>query len=51
MCVMITESEGVKKVSKCVVCDTYDMKGMWKCECDALNISSAKMCWKCQKPK
>ncbi len=23
----------VKKESKCQICDSYNMKGMWQCEC------------------
>ncbi len=46
------EEKGVKLPSKCAVCDTYDMKGMWKCSaCDAINISKSRECWKCRSPK
>jgi len=37
--------------SKCAVRDTYDFRGMWKCECDAMNLSKNIICWKCGKPK
>jgi hypothetical protein len=33
--------------AKCAVCDTYNLKGLWTCECGALNVSSNKRCWKC----
>jgi hypothetical protein len=37
--------------SKCAVCDTYDFRGTWKCECDAINISRNYKCWKCGKER
>lgn len=37
----------VKKESKCQICDSYDMKGMWQCECGVMNVSKNVKCWKC----
>lgn len=37
--------------SKCAICDTYDFKGTWKCECDAVNVSKNELCWKCKAPR
>ncbi len=37
--------------TKCAVCDTYDFKGTWKCECDAVNLSRSESCWKCKTPR
>ncbi|MGD1060363.1 MAG: hypothetical protein ABR879_02775 [Methanomassiliicoccales archaeon] len=37
--------------SKCAVCDTYNFKGTWKCECDAVNVSKNEACWKCNAPR
>jgi len=37
----------MREPSKCAVCDTYDFKGMWKCECDAMNLGKNTECWKC----
>jgi len=45
------DKESPKQPSKCAVCDTYDFKGMWKCECDAMNLSKNKNCWKCGEPR
>ncbi|HTY48012.1 MAG TPA: hypothetical protein VMB46_10165 [Methanomassiliicoccales archaeon] len=43
------EEERAKVPSKCAVCDTYDMKSMWKCSsCDAMNVSKNASCWKCK---
>jgi hypothetical protein len=37
----------VKKESKCQICDSYNMKGMWQCECGSMNVSKNIKCWKC----
>jgi hypothetical protein len=48
---LVSERAVVKQPSKCAVCDTYDFKGMWKCGCDAMNVSKNDRCWKCGDPK
>lgn len=35
------------KKGKCTICDAYNLKGTWTCECDAVNISRDAKCWKC----
>jgi hypothetical protein len=37
--------------SKCEMCNTYDLRGMWKCECEALNVNNNDLCWKCKQPR
>jgi hypothetical protein len=32
---------------RCTVCDTYNMKGTWTCECGGVNVSKLARCWKC----
>ncbi len=41
----------VKKESKCQICDSYNMKGMWQCECGVMNVSKNVKCWKCGLPR
>ncbi len=46
---MAEEGKLVKTPSRCAVCDTYDMKSLWKCdECEAMNVSKDESCWKCK---
>jgi hypothetical protein len=40
-----------EKPGRCAVCDTYNLKGLWTCECGALNVSVNKQCWKCQRER
>jgi hypothetical protein len=37
--------------ARCAICDTYNLKGLWTCECGALNVSQNKECWKCSRPR
>lgn len=41
----------VKKESTCQICDSYNMKGMWQCECGVMNVSKNAKCWKCGRPR
>jgi len=41
----------VKKESTCQICDSYNMKGMWQCECGVMNVSKNVKCWKCGRPR
>jgi len=43
---MVESKDGDSK-GKCTLCETYDMKGTWTCECGAVNISREAKCWKC----
>jgi hypothetical protein len=35
--------------ARCAICDTYNLKGMWTCECGALNVSRNQLCWRCSR--
>ena len=37
--------------ARCAMCDTYNLDGLWTCECGALNVSRNKVCWKCSRPR
>ena len=37
--------------ARCAMCDTYNLKGLWTCECGALNVSQNKLCWKCSRQR
>jgi hypothetical protein len=41
----------VKRELKCQICDSYNMKGMWQCECGFMNISMNTKCHKCGRPR
>jgi len=43
----MAESEDKDSKGKCTLCETYNMKGTWTCECGAVNISREAKCWKC----
>jgi len=32
---------------ECEMCNTYDLRGLWKCQCGSLNVSKNETCWKC----
>ncbi len=34
--------------SQCEMCNTYDLRGLWKCSCGALNVLKSERCWKCK---
>ncbi len=36
---------------RCQICDSYDLKGTWTCECGGVNVSKLDKCWKCAKPR
>jgi hypothetical protein len=36
---------------RCQICDSYNLKGTWTCECGAVNISKNDKCWKCSRPR
>lgn len=50
---MINMAEGDPELrkGKCTICESFNMKGTWTCECDAVNISRDIKCWKCGKPR
>lgn len=35
--------------ARCAMCDSYNLEGLWTCECGALNISRNRICWKCSR--
>jgi hypothetical protein len=46
------EDRGWEQVeAKCEMCNTYDLRGIWKCECQALNVTKNEVCWKCQRQR
>ncbi len=47
---MVEAKPGETK-SKCTVCESFDLKGTWTCECDAVNISRDARCWRCGRPR
>lgn len=36
---------------KCTLCQSFNMKGTWNCECGAVNISREAKCWRCGRPR
>ncbi|MCE5296650.1 MAG: hypothetical protein LLG16_06050 [Euryarchaeota archaeon] len=48
---MAKKMSEVKKESVCPICDTYNMKGMWQCECGFMNLSKDAKCRKCGKAR
>jgi hypothetical protein len=36
---------------KCTICESFNFKGTWTCECDAVNISRDSKCWRCGRPR
>lgn len=36
---------------KCTICESFNLKGTWTCECDAINISRDTKCWRCGRPR
>jgi hypothetical protein len=49
--VMASNWERAQVESRCEMCNTYDLRGLWKCECEALNISTNEACWKCSEKR
>jgi len=46
--IMAPDMEWDQVESRCETCNTYDLRGLWKCECEALNVSKSMVCWKCK---
>ncbi len=37
---IVTQDRGWEQVEcKCEIRNTYDLRGLWKCECEALNVN------------
>ncbi len=47
----MAEGDPEPRKGKCTICESFNMKGTWTCECDAVNTSRDLKCWKCGKPR
>jgi len=47
----MVEAKSEETKSKCTICESFNLKGTWTCECDAVNISRDSRCWRCGRPR
>lgn len=47
----MVEAKPEEVKSKCTICESFNLKGTWTCECDAVNISRDTKCWRCGRPR
>jgi hypothetical protein len=47
----MAEGDPEQRKGKCTICESFNMKGTWTCECDAVNISRDIKCWRCGKAR
>lgn len=47
----MVEVDRKQVAGRCIICDSYNLKGTWTCECGGVNVSKNEKCWKCGLPR